>query len=308
MSISPTNWMSQMQDKHLYELMIPGTHDSGTEGFPTISLSRTQYYKIDEQLAGGIRFLDMRLAYNSVEQNFHVVHGTDVASNLNFDTVVKWCADFLVANPTETILMSIKQEGLYPGPGDSFATELNDWHRTHVTNGDWKDDLWYTVENQIPTVAQAKSKIILLRRYEVTPNLPGQTQFSKGLDLNYINDSQEGNFQVVTSPDIKSSVFCDFQDQYKQSGQDKKGSIFQFLTNSQSYIIPGPLSIAWTINFASTAKPTPYQAANFINPWLSAALIESFSNKKLYGVLLTDFAQPALWEQLYMYNYVPNAD
>ena len=52
MSLSPLTWMSAFQRKLLYDLLIPGTHDSGTEGFPVGSPSRTQYYKIHEQLDG----------------------------------------------------------------------------------------------------------------------------------------------------------------------------------------------------------------------------------------------------------------
>lgn len=170
------SWMSPFRNKFIHELIIPGAHDSGTEGFPAISPSRTQYYTIDEQLRDGVRFLDMRLAYNSVEDNFHVVHGIDVASNLNFDTVVKWCADFLAAHSSETILMSIKQEGLLPGSDEAFARELSNWNATHVKNGDWKSDLWFTT-NEMPRVADAKGKIVLLRRYTVPVSVANSPLF-----------------------------------------------------------------------------------------------------------------------------------
>jgi 1-phosphatidylinositol phosphodiesterase len=196
MAANPARWMAQLQNKRIYDLFIPGTHDSGTEGYPVGSPSRTQYYKIDEQLAGGVRFLDMRLAYNSVEDNFHVVHAGDVISYLNFDTVVEWCDRFLTQNPSETILMSIKQEGSFPGSEDAFAHGLSIWHARHSSQGDWRTDLWYTATDHVPTVAEAKSKIILLRRYTVAPPPSGGAPllFFGGFNLDFINSSQSGTF------------------------------------------------------------------------------------------------------------------
>jgi len=55
------------------------------------------------------------------------------------------------------------------------------------------------------------------------------------------------------------------------------------------------------INFASTANLGPLQAANDINPWLENQL-KGFSGK-IYGLLLTDYAQPALWKQIYEINF-----
>src|SRR5262249_10761867 len=142
MAVTAANWMSAVQGKQLFALMIPGTHDSGTEAF--VGLSRTQYYKIDEQLVNGVRFLDMRVAWNPAEGNFHVVHAADEVSYLNFDTVVTWCSEFLKSNPTETIVMSIKQEGLAWSVGKglsdaAMATTLNTWNAAHVQKGDWPD-------------------------------------------------------------------------------------------------------------------------------------------------------------------------
>jgi len=297
--------MSRLQDKHLYEIVIPGTHDSGTEGFPTISPSRTQVYKINEQLEGGVRFLDMRLAYNSVEDNFHVVHGTDVASNLNFDTVVKWCNDFLSLNPTETIVMSIKQEGLLPGPDDAFARELSSWHTTHANNHDWKSDLWYTTDSAIPTVEQAKGKIVLVKRYKVS-NQSGAPLFFGGFDFTFINGNQSGGWTLLSpqSPSPQNPyVLVQVQDEYKYEGEAKKDAVEGFIESVMGgYVMPSPPNyVGWGINFASSANPTPYQAAEVVNPWLAARLRQITG--KLYGVLLTDYAQPALWQQIYGLNF-----
>lgn len=300
---NPNIWMSLLQDKRLYEVIIPGTHDSGTEGFPAGSPSRTQYYKIDEQLAGGVRFLDMRLAYNSAEDNFHVVHAGDVLSYLNFDTVVKWCNDFLQNNPTETILMSIKQEGTRPGSDAAFADELSSWHDAHASKGDWKQDLWYTDHSAVPTISQAKSKIVLLRRYHAA--LRTSPLFFGGFNLTYINGNQAGDWSLVT-PDAPTptnpSVVGSVQDKYELGPEDKKGPIDGMLTQMGSNVLPSPPNTrGWSINFASTSSPGPLRAADVINPWLKVRLGEIPG--KLYGILITDYAQPELWQQIYEINF-----
>ncbi|WP_161974518.1 phosphatidylinositol-specific phospholipase C domain-containing protein [Piscinibacter terrae] len=308
---TPQDWMSEprIQSRPLHEILIPGTHDSGTEGYTVGSPSRTQYYKINEQLAGGVRFLDMRLAYNSAEDNFHVVHSGDVASWLNFDTVVKWCADFLVANPGETILMSIKQEGSFPGGEDAFGRGLTAWHEKHVKNGDWKKDLWYTDASAIPTVAQASGRIVLLRRY-VTPLAPSPADiFFGGFNLAPINSAPQGSFQVsppiLSFPvgDLQTTVYCAYQDQFTYGGTDKETAIDNLLTEmaSATFYKGVPLHQAWFFNFASTASPGPLRAANEINPWLQQKL--SALKHKIYGVLITDYAQPAEWQQIVAINF-----
>jgi hypothetical protein len=307
MAATPQSWMAQFQDTPIYELCIPGTHDSGTEGFPPGSPSRTQYYTITEQLAGGVRFLDMRLAYNAAEDNFHVVHSGDVISYLNFDTVVEWCNAFLAQNQSETILMSIKQEGSLPGGEDAFARGLTDWHDRHSAQGDWKSDLWYTDDAAVPTVKKAKSKIILLRRYAVTPPSTGQPPlFFGGLNLDPMNASFGGSFEVVSPPapsPAKPNVIVGYEDHYKIGPDEKKQRVDGMLTHSMgAYTMPSPPNtLMWSFTFASTSSPGPLRAANAINPWLSARLTEIPG--RLYGVLITDYAQRELWQQIYNVNF-----
>ncbi|KAF0812708.1 1-phosphatidylinositol phosphodiesterase [Andreprevotia sp. IGB-42] len=314
MSYTPQNWMSQpqIQQRQLHEILIPGTHDSGTEGFPAGSPSRTQYYKINEQLAGGVRFLDLRLAYNAVEGNFHVVHASDVDSSLNFDTVVKWCADFLLQNPGETILMSIKQEGAAPGGDDAFGQELTAWHRQHAAAGDWKADLWYTDDSAIPTVAQASGRIVLLRRYAAPVVRTPADIFFGGFNLAPINGAPQGRFQVSPSlislqlGDLQTTVYCVYQDQYTFASDDKEPAIDAMLVEMAHYgsYLGAPLNQAWFFNFASTANPGPLRAAEKINPWLKEQLDFRYTlQRKIYGVLITDYAQPEEWQQIYAVNF-----
>ena len=111
------DWMKSIDgEKYLYELTIPGTHDSGAmvDGrFP--STARCQTTTIGEQLDFGIRFLDIRC--RRVNNKFAVHHG-QVYQNMNFDDVMDGLRQWLRVHPSETIIMSLKEE-YDPEPPDS---------------------------------------------------------------------------------------------------------------------------------------------------------------------------------------------
>eukprot|EP00833_Pecoramyces_ruminatium_P002271 jgi/Orpsp1_1/1176303/evm.model.c7180000057129.2 len=97
------NWMTYIPDsKYLYEINIPGTHDSGTYDIGQFSNSkilnkiasrsglnainaaksefgRTQDLDIKEQLEHGIRYLDIRISTTDNEENiFYLSHGNNL--------------------------------------------------------------------------------------------------------------------------------------------------------------------------------------------------------------------------------------
>ena len=107
LNFSAANWMSSfsevLKDKRLNEIVLPGTHDSGT--YPITEESKrsdiflnlgplnsfiakigyrwakTQDLSIREQLLSGIRYLDFRVFCDEIDVSFHLVHGF-VGSNL----------------------------------------------------------------------------------------------------------------------------------------------------------------------------------------------------------------------------------
>lgn len=112
------NWMCRVPDDTLITaLTIPGTHDSGTAngpqpwsiGMPLSSYIISQDMSIKEQLVAGIRVLDIRCNNNA--DNFGIQHGIFEIVDIDFDSVLKDCTDFLVEFPSEIILMILKEEG-----------------------------------------------------------------------------------------------------------------------------------------------------------------------------------------------------
>ena len=106
-NFSAANWMSSfskvLKDKKLNEIVLPGSHDSGT--YPITEESKrtdlflnlgplnsfvakigyrwakTQDLSISEQLLSGIRYLDFRVFCDELNESFHLVHGF-IGSNL----------------------------------------------------------------------------------------------------------------------------------------------------------------------------------------------------------------------------------
>lgn len=154
--IELADWMKDLSDNTpIQSLTIPGTHDSGAYDITLAKRiwSKTQDADIKDQLKMGIRFLDIRL--NLDAGHLKVYHGP-ADCNLNFhqgsNSVIGYCKDFLADNPSEIIIMSVKEEG--------------DWRDfdIKVREAIDADPIWYKLE-QWPKLGDARGKIVLMRRW-----------------------------------------------------------------------------------------------------------------------------------------------
>ena len=134
----------------LSELTIPGSLNAGaTHGGRWVSC---QHHAIAEQLAMGIRFLDIRVrAHRGGLGIFHGAHH----QRLDLDDVLTTCASFLRANPTESVLVCLNQEGGRLGAADLSRR----WapYRARFRN-------LLTEAGHAPTLAQARGRIIVVTR------------------------------------------------------------------------------------------------------------------------------------------------
>ncbi|KAB8033619.1 phosphatidylinositol-specific phospholipase C domain-containing protein [Fluviispira multicolorata] len=123
-----TSWMGQIynviKDRPINQLMIPGSHDSGTydlgdkispdstlpaiiSGAQINSLARTQYYSIAEQLDRGVRYLDIRLCSDG--SNLLVCHSV-FANTLTIESIFEQVKNFLdqPVNKNEVVIVDIQ--------------------------------------------------------------------------------------------------------------------------------------------------------------------------------------------------------
>jgi 1-phosphatidylinositol phosphodiesterase len=275
MALDTKNWMSLLSNNlSLKDISIPGTHDSGTAKITdniTKGMAHTQNFSIDRQLDDGIRFLDIRLKLCGVELD--VYHGP-ISCGINFTHVLKWCNDFLQKNKSETIIMSVKNEGLESQP-------IADAFRRYATI---YPNLFYRGKN-VPLLGDVRGKIVLFNRFPFK---------DFGVDLTEWNSKGSKRFDIIAS----SGDLFNIDDQYEcYDTNEKMNTIIR-----SSLYNAGQNKSSFFITFASIAVHvpalhSPYQYAwggsgidPAINPRLFACLTKTGTslNRRL-GVVVLDF-------------------
>ncbi|KAI1744074.1 phosphatidylinositol-specific phospholipase C [Xylaria scruposa] len=152
-------WMREIRDEYpLTALSIPGTHNSPTchVALPSV---RCQAVGIREQLENGVRFLDVRVNVSQEDTALTLVHSAfpiSLTGNKYFKDLVDTIYTFLDANPSETIIMSVKREGTGRGTDQKLSKLLKEKF--------YNEKRWYT-EPRIPRLGEVRGRIILLRRH-----------------------------------------------------------------------------------------------------------------------------------------------
>ncbi|KAI1146978.1 phosphatidylinositol-specific phospholipase C [Nemania diffusa] len=161
-------WMREIHDEYpLTALSIPGTHNSPTchVALPSV---RCQAVGIREQLENGVRFLDVRVNVSQDDTDLALVHSAfpiSLTGNKYFKGLVDVLYSFLDANPSETIIMSVKREGTGRGTDQRLSKLLKQRF--------YNEKRWYT-EPRIPRLGEVRGRIILLRRHVNDDSLNGE--------------------------------------------------------------------------------------------------------------------------------------
>jgi 1-phosphatidylinositol phosphodiesterase len=143
--------------RSLSELSIPGTHDSGARFEPYPGIAKTQNLTIADQLAGGIRFFDMRC--RNFDDQFLIYHGP-IDQNQTFDEVLATMSGFLTAHPGEAVIMSVKEEVMSQGATMTFEQVFDGYVASSPSR-------WY-LEPSVPLLGDVRGQIVLLRRFDAT--------------------------------------------------------------------------------------------------------------------------------------------
>lgn len=150
------DWMAALpDDRRLSELTLPGTHDTGARfGGP---LAECQSWSIPDQLAAGIRYLDIRCRQRA--DRFPIHHGM-AYQHQDFADVLAACSDFLQAHPRECLVMRIKEEYTPEGNRRPFAETFSEYRRTSPVR-------WYT-EPEVPRLGAVRGRIVLVTEHSRT--------------------------------------------------------------------------------------------------------------------------------------------
>lgn len=278
LSVSLNNWMGNIADQtSIAAISIPGTHDSGATQEPISGTAKCQNLSIADQLNAGVRYLDVRCRH--IDNGFAIHHGA-IYQNLNFTDVLNACINFLNSNPTETIIMSVKEEHTPSNNTRTFEQTFD----TYVQQNPSKWDLG----NNIPTLGSIRGKIRLLRRFSAAS--------PKGIDATAWADN--------TTFDINNAAAnLKVQDFYNVNDVNNKWTSVETQLNAAK----NDTSNRLYLNYGSGYKagifgiPNINTVANFINPKISTFFTNNTHGR--FGIIPLDFIDSSISQLIINTNF-----
>lgn len=289
-------WMKKLNGNlYLNEITIPGSHDAGTKYVTLPFFSKCQGEGIYEQLLNGYRYLDIRLGVDKAKgkKNLVVMHGfthcrksfNPFSKDLTLDDIVSDCHDFLLENPDETILFVVKQEH-GSEPVEEFEMLFDELIRPYKK--------YFLLTDSIPTLNEARGKIVLFRRYNDEAGL------GKSSGIGFDWKSQKGHSDTSLASEINENMNCVsyVQDRYEYNVREKWAAFTKDIGRIPSTRGTG----ICFVNFLSTkGKKTyghPYKYARRLNKMLYEEEPEGFM-----GWVIVDFGSRDLAEKIYKRNF-----
>ena len=283
------DWMAGLDDAlRLSELTIPGSHDSATRYVQLGFFSKCQALSVGEQLEAGCRYLDIRLGLDG--DRFKLMHGfTNCKSGalsfepLYLDEMLRECYAFLAAHPTETVLFAVKQEH-----GDEsverFETALDAYLREHP-------DYWL-LSDTIPSLGEARGKLVLLRRYEDEAGLGARA----GIPFGWPNQNGFDDPTLNTERTDQGGYALWVQDRYEYGVENKWKAFTLGMETAETERGEGDVALHFLSTKGEATYGHPYSYAKQLNPRLSVLSSPS-------GWIVLDFFSARLAERVYTENF-----
>jgi 1-phosphatidylinositol phosphodiesterase len=303
-------WMSRLPDTtRLSGLTLPGTHDSGAYRTPANVAAVTQTMDLRTQLDSGIRAWDIRLAVSG--DSLTVYHGP-VRQGQDFDTDVLGTADaFLSANPTETVVMRVRNE---------HASDENavDFERVVRSVLDRHPRVFHGEDN--PMLMGLRGRILILQDFE----RPSGSDYGTPYRASWI--STQDRWELGTNWDLagKWHAIRNHLDAAATGSQDRlfinflsgsTGALPYFVASGHSSPETGApnLLTGWTRGVIDTCRLSSrcldeYRDVNCALGTCSVAFegtnvmtvdyAARFAKPSRYGIVYADFPGPSLVETL----------
>jgi len=298
------DWMSNIpDDKYLSELTIPGTHNSyarfGHESDDTFDLfasaigrianlatkpfAKCQDWTIKKQLEQGIRFFDVRFR---PYKHFFTVHHGDIFQQAYGGDVFKDFKNFLKKNPTETVLISYKDETngntrIDPEPGsEDFKTIL----KSYLYDNRYKPWI-YQNHTFIPRLGEARGKMVFIDK-------EGHGGWGLPRYKLEVKDDWKSLFYAHSIPGVGAKVqvlnpikISGIQKNMRDAGKSHSKLYMTFCSGSDAI------------------RQSNRAVANMLNPKVQS-YVRSFSGNKneVFGAVIFDFPTPAIIRSLIQHN------
>ena len=295
-------WMADIPDDALLSSVnIPATHDTGTAGVvqdlvASLSLTSCQNLYYDEQLNVGARSFDIRgnaTKDDAFAADVKIIHGGDTwqcqekdGSDLTLQSIFNTSLAFLKKHPSETIILTIK-----PDDGSTVGMEhaVAEFVKNH-------QDKVYT-EGDIPSMKEARGKIVLIRRFKLTQNYEAWQTRAMGLDLTNWDDVSYRDYKYAykTYDDGKNRVYI--QDAYNTYDCDIYSKKWEYIAGTMKQTTgidtSHPIdSNSWVFNYTSCANGIPLNMTRDINSDLYKDKENCIDNRFLGTVMLNFIDDP----------------
>lgn len=284
------DWMARLDDGlRLGELAIPGTHDSATQYVTLAFFGKCQTKTIRRQLDAGFRYLDIRLAVDGAQ--LKLMHGfvncktgaLPWSSTLYLDAVLADCYSFLDEHPGETVLFAVKQEH-GKDPVADFERLLDSYIR--------KDAERWLLTDTMPTLGQARGKLVLLRRYEDEAGLGANA----GIPLLWLGQSGSSDVSLNTVAEDNGSYTLWVQDRYCYKTEDKWTAFLAGLGAADA--AAGDVTVSFLSTKGTLPFGHPYAYADTLNARLLQHELQASD-----GWIVVDFATAPLAAHIYEANF-----
>ncbi len=289
--LSFMDWMGGIPDeKKLSEIRIPGAHDAATENVELAFVTRCQQMSIRKLLESGFRYLDIRLAVETGKdgtQKLRFMHGPTKCktgfwpweSNLYLDDVLEDCYEFLRNHPDETILFVVKKES-----GSESIEEFQNVLNRYVSEN---RDKWLLTDSEIPTLGEARGKLVLFRRHEDAAGLGADA----GIPLIWTDQGNKDHTELNYAYEQSGAFTLAVQDRYKYGNEDKWAAFtakpsektdvtISFLSTAGSWVIGHPYAHAKVLDAKLMALsgekiPEGWVIIDFGNVHLATKIIDA---------------------------------
>jgi len=239
-----SEWMKYIDGNlKLNQINIPGTHDSGTYGITlkvNEALARTQNKSIYQQLESGVRYLDLRLAWNDKDVN--IVHGkglftangkNDKGKDLFLKEVLDECTKFLTDpnnnHSSEVIIAHLKLED----DDDNYS------HIKSKVKETFNDENLYYTKNEIPRLNEVKGRIVIATREDYNEyDDEGNVTKEYGIHIPIHSKAKDVNYDKRYISINGTTYDLRVQDGYELELEQKFYAI-EHLVNNQSAISQG---------------------------------------------------------------------
>ena len=284
------DWMAGLDDgAALNALAIPGTHDSATQYVTLAFFGKCQTKSVGEQLEAGYRYLDIRLAADGTQ--LKLMHGfvnckTGIypwSDTLYLDAVLSECYDFLAKHPTETVLFAVKQEH-----GKESVAEFQRLLDSYIQ----KNPERWLLTDRVPTLGQARGKLVLLRRYADE----AQLGWNAGIPFWWEGQSGSEDMTLSAVAQDNGTYMLWVQDRFCYPVEEKWTAFLAGLGLSRPQ--DGEVSVSFLSTKGKLPFGHPYKYASSLNLRLLGREI-----KPEDGWIVVDFATAPLAKHIYEVNF-----